>query len=131
MKQLADLRGSVAKSRIQERAARDLNGIIEVLEVGFSGIEIDATECLEGTGFLNVEDVIRDAEFCTHGFVAQDGELDNHGQRVQDIEAVIGVFGIVGDIGAGHIYFWGRKSLCGWGKYCMWIIYIYGGLYFG
>lgn len=116
MEQLADLRGSVAKSRIQERPACDLNGIVEVLEVGFARIEIDATERLEGAGLLNVEDIVRDAEFCTHGFVAQDGELDNHGQRVQDIEAVIDVFGIVGDIGAGHIYVWGRKSLCCWEK---------------
>ena len=116
MEQLAYLRGSVTESRIQECAASDLNGVVEVLEVGFSGTEIEAAERLEGTRLLNVEDVIGDAEFCTHGFVAQDGELDNHGQRVQYIEAVIGVFGIVGDIGAGHIYFWGRKSLCCWGK---------------
>jgi len=86
------------------------------LEVGSPGIEVNTAECLEGAGLLNVEDIIRDAEFCTDGFVAQDGELDNHGQRIQDIEAVIGVFGIVGDIGAGHIYVWGRKSLCCWEK---------------
>lgn len=104
MKQFADLRRLVAESRIQKGRARNLDGVIEVLEVGFARTKINATQCLERPRFLDIKNIVGNAELRAYRFVAQDGEFHNDGQRVQYIEAVIGVFGIIRDIGAGHIY---------------------------
>lgn len=112
MKKLADLRCLVTEPRIQKGRARNLDGIIEVLEVGLARTEIEATQGLEWPRFLDIKNIVGNTELCPYRFVAQDGEFHNDGQRVQYIEAVIGVFGIIGDIGAGHIYLEGRKSLC-------------------
>lgn len=61
----------------------ELNGVVKVVQVGFVVFEDESTQRLEQPRFLDVDDVVVDAQFGANGFVVDNGQFDDDGQRVQ------------------------------------------------
>jgi hypothetical protein len=50
-----------------------MDGIIQVLYFSFVDIVIESADGLKIAGFLDINYIVLDAEFSTHGFIAKNG----------------------------------------------------------
>jgi hypothetical protein len=87
-----------------------VNRIIQVLNLGFVDVVIDAADRLKVAWFLDINDVILDAEFRTDGFIAKNGEFDNDRKWIQNEKFVIDVFVVVWYF-VHHIQMWERREM--------------------
>jgi hypothetical protein len=86
-----------------------VDGVVQILYFGLVGAVINPANGLEIAGFLEIHNVVLDAEFCADGFIAENGELDDDRERIQNKQFVIDVFRIVGDFV--HLYNAGKLFL--------------------
>jgi hypothetical protein len=79
-----------------------VDGVVQILDFGLVGAVINPANGLEIPGFLEIHNVVLDAEFCADGFIAENGEFYDDRQRIQNKQFVVDVFRIVGDFV--HLY---------------------------
>ena len=50
--------------------ARELYGVIHILDISSVCVIEVSAECLERAGFLEIENIVLDADFCANWFIA-------------------------------------------------------------
>jgi hypothetical protein len=80
--EFSDVGRLVGEFRAQKVLASKVNRIVQILNLRFVYIVVDATNGLKIAGFLNIDNVVLDAEFGTDGFIAKNGKFDNDGQWI-------------------------------------------------
>ncbi len=117
----------------QEMATGDDHGVEEMVQVALVRLHPTARDSLEESGLLEEDFVFVDEYFRADRFVAEDGQLDYHRQRVQQVTFQGRREGMFAEVHVGQCCFlcyggcccngcscsW-RSCICRWCSWCSW-----------